>query len=102
MSFNNVGSIFVAPGASVRLELWWDAPGDKGAQWIMAHAAKGQPPTELMVSEFSKRLDYSIRWVNTAGMSGWEKDSYNYKYLVTVKNLGAYGVWFSLQGGGNT
>jgi hypothetical protein len=102
MSFNNVGSFFLAPGASVRLVLSWNPPGDHGAQWIMAHAAKGQPPTELMVSEFSKQLRYSIAWHRSDCTSGWNYDSYYYRYLVTVKNLGSYGVWFSLQGGGNT
>jgi hypothetical protein len=102
MAFNNIGSFFIAPGASIRLRLWWPAPGDHGAQWIMAHADRGQPPCELVVSDHAKKLDYSIGWVNSAGQSGWENDSYYYEYRVTVRNRGSYGVRFSIQGGGNT
>lgn len=102
MSFNNVGSIFLAPGASARLVLTWPAPGDHGAQWIMAHAPKGQPPCELILTEPSKRLGYSIGWVNSEGDSGFVDDSFFYDYRVTVRNAGSQGVVFSVQGGGNT
>ena len=102
MSFSNVGPYFLSPGGSTRIAIWWPAPGDRGAQWIMAHAANDQPPTELQVSGFTKQLAYSLAYHRSDCTSGWIHDSYYYRYLVTVTNLGSYGVWFTLQGGGNT
>lgn len=101
MAFNHIGSFYLAPGASVRVIITYPAPGDMGAQWIMAHAAKGQPACELILTDPSKRLDYSIGWVDSAGRGGVDGNSYYYDYRVTVRNAGAQGVRFSLQGGGN-
>ena len=100
MAWRNVGSFYLAPGASARCRIWWDPPGDKGPQWIMAHAVKGQNPTELIVSDHAKKLDYSIGWVRSDGARGFVDDSYYYEYLVTVTNAGRQGVVFSLEGGG--
>ena len=66
----------------------------------MAHPAKGQPPTELVLSNHAKRLDYSIGWIRSDGTSGWNYDSFYYQYKVTVTNSGNRGVTFSFEGGG--
>ncbi len=100
MAWRNVGSFYLGPGQSGRYWIAWGAPGDQGPQWIMAHAARGQPPTELVVTDHSKKLDYSIGWVRSDGTSGWNYDSIYYQYLVTVTNRGSRGVTFSLEGGG--
>lgn len=85
--------------------MWYGDPGDDhGAQWIMAHpiANETQPPATLQVSDFRKILDYSVGSVSQNG--GAEYRFYNpyYRYGVRVSNVGDYGVFFSLQGGGNT
>lgn len=100
MGWRNFGAFYLAPGRSGRYWMAWNAPGDQGPQWIMAHAAKGQPPTELVVSDHAKRLDYSIAWVRSDGTRGWHYDSLYYQYLVTVTNRSSHGVTFSFEGGG--
>ena len=100
MAWRNVGAFYLAPGQTGRYWLRWNAPGDQGPQWIMAHVAKFQSPAELVVKDHAKRLGYSIAWVRSDGTRGWEYSSYYYEYLVTVTNIGSYGVTFSLEGGG--
>ena len=107
MAFNNLqppqGPFFLAPGASTRI---WvrlgGGTGDRGAQWIMAHPIQnGQPPTELVLSDFSKALDYGIGWVRSDGHYGYDPQSAYYVYRVTVTNRGREGTLFNVQGGGN-
>lgn len=100
MAWRNVGSYYLAAGQSGRYWVAWPAPGDEGPQWIMAHAAKGQEPTELVVTDHAKQLDYELGWVRSDGASGYHYDSLYYRYLVTVTNQGSHGVTFSLEGGG--
>lgn len=109
MSFNGLqpasGPFFLNPGQSMGILVWFGDPGDdRGAQWIMAHPIRGEPPTELQVSNFSKILDYSIGVVSTNGEPeySYEPSSFYYQYAVTVTNLGSRGVRFNVQGGGNT
>jgi len=107
MSFTGLqpssGPILIGPGQSVGLTFWFGNPGnDRHAQWAMAHPLKGQPPTTLMVSNFTKSLDYGIKWLNSEGDSGFETNSAYYRYGVTVTNLGNQAVFFNIQGGGNT
>lgn len=108
MAFNNLqpasGPFFLAPGGAVRIEVWFGDPGvDKGAQWIMAHPLRGEPPTELVLSDFAKRIDYEIGWVRVNGAPeyGYEPKSAYWRYRVTVRNAGTRGVRFNVQGGGN-
>lgn len=100
MAWKDVGLYYLGPGQTVKVGVFWSAPGDKGPQYIMAHAKKGEPPTELEVREYSKVLDYSIAWTRSDGTYGWDYDSIYYEYCVTVRNLGSFAVLFSLQGGG--
>jgi hypothetical protein len=100
MAWRNTGSFYLGPNQSGRYWVGWPAPGDKGPQWIMAHASRGQQPTELVVTDHSKKLDYSIAWVRSDGTRGYHYDSLYYQYLVTVTNRGSSGVTFSLEGGG--
>ncbi|WP_322750968.1 MULTISPECIES: hypothetical protein [unclassified Frankia] len=108
MAFNGLqpasGPFFLAPGASVRLNMWYGNQGDDhGAQWIMAHPLSGEAPTELIVSDHSKILDYAIGCVEENGSPRAcpGQDPY-YRYGVTVTNRGTSGVRFNIQGGGNT
>jgi len=100
MAWRNVGRFYLAAGRSVNCWVSWNAPGDQGPQWIMAHAARGQEPTKLAVSGHAKKLDYGIGWVRSDGSSGWDHDSIYYTYWVKVTNEGTRGVTFSLEGGG--
>jgi len=107
MSFNGLqpssGPFLLGPGQSTSIIMWYGDPGnDKGALWIMAHPLKGQPPTTLLVKNFTKILDYEIKWVNSEGDSGYDSDSAYYRYGATVTNLGNQAVFFNIQGGGNT
>jgi|SRR5436190_10767689 hypothetical protein len=106
MAFNGLqpssGPFWLGPHQSTDITMWYGNPGDDhGAQWIMAHPLKGQPPTALQVSNFRKILGYEIAWVNSEGDSGFDKESAYYRYAVTVTNLGNQGVFFNVQGGGN-
>src|SRR5262245_8116401 len=99
MGFNNLqpasGPFFLAPGASVRINVWFGNPGDdQGAQWIMAHPIHGEPPCELVVSDFSKILDYSIGVliINGGPEYSYDPNSFYYRYGVTVTNWGTQGV----------
>ena len=109
MGFNNLqfasGPIYLAPGASIGLVVWFGDPGDDlGAQWIMANPIRGEAPTELVVSDHSKILAYSIGTVTINGppVYGYDPNSSYYQYGVVVTNRGASGVLFNVQGGGNT
>lgn len=108
MGFNGLqpasGPFFLAPGASVRINMWYGDPGDDhGAQWIMAHPLAGEVPTELVVSDHSKILKYAIGCIEENGppQACPGEDPY-YRYGVTVTNWGSSGVHFNIQGGGNT
>lgn len=100
MAWRNVGRFFLGPNQTGRYWVAWPAPGDRGPQWIMAHAGRGQQPTELVVTDHAKELDYSIAWVRSDGARGYEYDSFYYRYWVTVHNRSNSGVTFSLEGGG--
>jgi hypothetical protein len=108
MAFNNVqpasGPFYLAPGASTRIYLWFGRVGDdRGAQWIMAHPLRGEPPCELVLSDFAKSIDYEIGTVTINGPAqyGYEPSSAYWRYHVTVRNTGSRGVRFNVQGGGN-
>ena len=109
MAFNGLqpasGPYFLAPGAPpIRIEMWYGQPGDdQGAQWIMAHPLAGEAPTELVVSDHSKVLDYAIASLQENGPPQYlpGQDPY-YRYRVTVTNWGPSAVRFNIQGGGNT
>jgi hypothetical protein len=110
MAFNGLqpasGPFSLAPGASMRIWVRRGDPGDdRGAQWIMAHPIRnGQPPTELVVSDHSKVLDYEIGTVTINGPPeyGYDPNSSYYLYQVTVTNWGSSATLFNVQGGGNT
>jgi hypothetical protein len=108
MSFNGLqpasGPFFLAPGASMRIWVRRNGGQDFGAQWIMAHPLRnGQPPTELVVSDHSKLLQYEIGTITINGPAeyGYDPDSSYYEYRVTVRNAGTQGTLFNVQGGGN-
>jgi hypothetical protein len=108
MGFNNLqpasGPFYLGPGASTRVNLWFGRLGDdQGAQWIMAHPLRGEPPTELVLSNFSKSIDYEIASVtiNGAPEYGYDASTAYWRYHVTVRNAGSAGVRFNVQGGGN-
>lgn len=109
MAFNGLqpasGPFYLGPGASMRIWVKFGDPGeDHGAQWIMAHPlANGQPPAELVVSDQSKVLGYSIGTVTENGSPQYSYDpsSAYYQYQVTVTNWGSSGTHFNVQGGGN-
>ncbi len=111
MGFNNVqpasGPFYLGPGESTGIVIWFGdryESDDHGAQWIMAHPLKGEPPTALEVSGFQKILGYSVGWVTQNGGTqyGYDPDSAYYEYKVTVTNRGTQGVRFNVQGGGNS
>ena len=100
MAWRNFGAFYLGAGQTARYWIAWGAPGDQGPQWIMAHAAPGQDPTELVVTDHAKRLDYELGWVRSDGTRGFVESSRYYHYLVTVTNRGSRGVTFSFEGGG--
>jgi len=109
MAFNGLqpasGPFFLAPGAATWITVWFGDPGDDhGAQWIMAHpiSADTQPPAQLTVSDFTKELHYSIGQVQENGAPVYRYFDPYYRYSVTVTNTGSSGVFFNVQGGGNT
>jgi hypothetical protein len=115
MAFNGLqpasGPFFLAPGGSMRIIMWYGDPNDNttgqdyGAQWIMAHPMdNGQPPTELVVSDASKILGYTLGTITENGppQYGYVPGSGYWNYGVTVTNWGSSGSSFNIQGGGNT
>ena len=108
MAFNGLqpasGPFYLSPGGAMRIWVRRAGGQDYGAQWIMAHPLRnGQPPTELVVSDHSKVLDYSIGTITENGppVYGYDPESSYYEYRVTVRNWGAQGTLFNVQGGGN-
>ncbi|MGA2257751.1 MAG: hypothetical protein ABSG53_24070 [Thermoguttaceae bacterium] len=81
MSFNNVGSFNLAPGASGRYSISFGG-GDHGAQAIHGHPEN--PGGSLQVDDQTKTM-------NADG---------SFTYWVTIKNVGTLATDFSLQGGG--
>ena len=53
-------SYYVAPGSVIRMAFWWNKPGDKGAQWAMAHPMAGEPSSALVTERVAKRVDCEI------------------------------------------
>jgi hypothetical protein len=109
MAFNHVqpksGPFYLGPYASMAVAIYFGKIGDDhGAIWIMANPIKGQPPTTLQVSDFTKMLDYSVKSVSINGdpVMGFDPKSAYYWYGCTVTNLGPDGVFFNLDGGGNS
>jgi len=108
MSFNGLqpasGPFFLAPGASIRINVWFGDPGDdQGAQWIMAHPLDEGFGTELALSDHSKILEYQIGCIQENGPpQACPGSGPFYRYGVTVTNWGGTGVHFNVQGGGNT
>lgn len=108
MAFNGLqpasGPFFLAPGPPMRIIMWYGDPGDdQGAQWIMAHPLAGEAPTELVVSDHSKILDYATGCIQQNGSTqACPGEDPFYRYGVVVTNRGSSGVRFNIQGGGNT
>ncbi len=108
MSFNGLqpasGPFFLAPGNSMRINVWNGDPGnDEGAWWIMAHPLDEGFDTELALSDHSKILSHEIGCIEVNGAARACPGSGPYfRYGVTVTNWGASGVHFNVQGGGNT
>lgn len=107
MAFNGLqpssGPYYLCPNGTALINVWFGSPGDdEGAQWIMAHpiSAASQPPAQLTVSGFTKELQYQIGSSNEDGGASYSEPYYIYS--VTVTNTGGVGVYFSVQGGGNT
>jgi hypothetical protein len=109
MAFNGLqpasGPFFLAPGSSTGITIWFGHPGDDhGAQWIMAHPISGdtQPDAQLTVSNLTKELHYQLGSVEENGAPVYRFQDPYYRYSVTVSNTGNSGVFFNMQGGGNT
>jgi len=107
MACNNLqpssGPYYLAPGGTARITMWYGNPGDDhGAQWIMAHPLPGEYPCELVVSDFSKSLDYGLVGAGSGGSFDYSQASPYYRYAVTVTNWGPHGDRFNLQGGATT
>jgi hypothetical protein len=109
MAFNGLqpasGPFFLAPNQSIGITMWYGDPGDDhGAQWIMAHPISNprQPPATLQVSGFTKDLDYSVGEIQENGDPVYTYFDPYYRYGVTVTNVSDVGVFFNIQGGGNT
>ena len=97
------GPFYLAPDASISIGVWFGDPGeDRGALWIMAHPLRGEPPTSLVLSNFSKDLDYTIAGARSDGTFIYPPESAYYRYGVIVRNAGFNGVRFNVEGGGNT
>jgi hypothetical protein len=98
----NSPTIFVSPGATVRIGLAWKRPGDKGAQWAMAHPIAGEPPVNLATERVGKRVDCEIGVVRVNGPAefgcGDPKTAF-WSYFVDIRNEGTQGCRFQLEGG---
>jgi hypothetical protein len=97
MAFNGVGLYYLNPGDTISVEIFWGVGEDHGAQWIMAHAEldTGSYPQfgegAFQVNNHRKIVDLSA-----------DTGSTNVFYWCDVTNVGTFGTFFSLQGGGNT
>lgn len=94
------GDFYVAAGATIRASFWWPHPGDKGAQWAMAHPKAGEPPCSLATERVGKSVACEIAWVNSEGDYGCVADTAYWTYYADIKNDSSTGCRFQLEGGG--
>jgi len=94
---------YIAPKTTVRIQFWWNAPGDKGPQWAMGHPMAGEPPTSLATERVAKAVACEIGQytINGAGHYGCgdPKTAY-WQYYADITNDGTEGCRFQLEGGG--
>jgi len=85
------------------MAFWWNKPGDKGAQWAMAHPMAGEPSSALVTERVAKRVDCEIGVIIINGPAqygcGDARTAY-WSYYVDIKNDGTQGCRFQLEGGG--
>jgi hypothetical protein len=94
---------YIAAGSTTRIDFWWDAPGDRGAQWAMAHPLRGEPPAGLATERVGKRVDCTIGQITINGPAHYscgDPSTAYWTYYVDIKNDGPEGCRFQLEGGG--
>ncbi len=99
----NNPTFYIAAGAKIRIGFSWGHPGDKGAQWAMAHPMRGEPPTALATERVAKEVACEIGKVTINGPAhygcGAPETAY-WSYYVDITNDGGEGCRFQLEGGG--
>ncbi len=103
MSWRVTDSILVAPGQTVRINFWWDKPGDQGPQWVMAHPMRGEPPTALATERVAKVVDCEIDYVTINGPAEYgcgDPSTAYWWYYADITNDGTEACRFQLEGGG--
>jgi hypothetical protein len=93
---------FVAGGSTMLLWFSWGAGDDKGPQWAMAHPIPGEPDVPLVTERVGKKLICEIGQVTINGPATYRcvGTGSNYEYYVWIKNDGASGCKYQLEGGG--
>jgi hypothetical protein len=96
-------TFFIAPGATSIIRFWWP-PGssDQGAQWAMAHPLAGASDSWLMTERVGKRRPCEIGTIAINGepQYGCAATGADVEYRVFIRNDGASGTRYQLEGGG--
>jgi len=99
----NSPAFYIAPGSTVRIDFYWNQPGDKGAQWAMGHPIKGEPPAALATERVAKQVACGLGTitVNGAGHYGCgDPETAYWQYYADITNDGPEACRFQLEGGG--
>jgi hypothetical protein len=95
--------IYIAPGSTIRIDFWWDAPGDKGPQWAMGHPMRGEPSSPLATERVAKVVNCEIGQITINGPAQYgcgDPTTAYWSYYVDITNDGSEGCNFQLEGGG--
>ncbi len=99
----NTPTFYIAPGTTVRINFWWNKPGDKGPQWAMGHPMRGEPPAALATERVAKVVACEIGQVTINGPAHYgcgDPSTAYWTYYVDITNDGSEACHFQLEGGG--
>lgn len=102
MGWRSGKTIYIAPGQIVRIDFWWKAPGDKGAQWAMGHPKSGEYGT-LATERVGKKARCSLGKLTINGPASYscgDPETAYWRYFAEIRNLDTGGCHFQLEGGG--
>jgi len=99
----NNPSFYIAPGSTIRIDFWWDRPGDMGPQWAMGHPMRGEPPSALATERVAKVVACEIGQITINGPTHYgcgDPETAYWRYYADITNDGPEAFNFQLEGGG--
>ena len=99
MGWTMSDTFYVAPGKTLRINFTWDAPGNRGAQWVMGHPEAGEYGT-LSTERVGKKSRCTIGQLAGGKHSCGAPSTAYWQYFTDIKNFDNNACKFKLQGGG--